>query len=207
MMSYAKLSAVGLTGLLVVSLGVVMTLQPPTYAPLPAPGSYTDNTYYGTTAYGSYVPVPPPASCGEWAHFESEAQLRERINNTYGYYSGTSMASPMAAGAAALLLSRCPMNTAALKSLLMASVDPLPAFASITVTGGRLNVAKALQTCAAGRPGMPPSVSLTAPLDKSTYFQPLTLRLDASAADTDGSVVNVAFYAGSTLIGSSSAAP
>ena len=128
-------------------------------------------------------------------------------DNTYGYFSGTSMASPMAAGAAALVLSRCPMNTMELKSLLMASVDQLPAFQGITVTGGRLNVAKALQTCAAGRPGMPPSVSLTAPLDKSAYAPPATIRLDATAADTDGSIVSVAFYADSTLIGSANAAP
>jgi len=128
-------------------------------------------------------------------------------NNGYGFFSGTSMASPMAAGAAALVLSRCPMNTADLKSLLMASVDRLPAFAGITVTGGRLNVAKALQACASGRPGMPPSVSVTSPLDQAAFSQPAAIRLDASAADTDGSIVSVAFYADSALIGSSSAPP
>src|SRR5262245_1922290 len=128
-------------------------------------------------------------------------------NNGYAFFSGTSMASPMAAGAAALVISRCPMNTAELKSLLMASVDQPPAFAGITVAGGRLNVAKALQTCAAGRPGMPPSVSLTAPLDQATFPQPATIRLDANAADTDGSIVSVAFYADSTLIGSSNSLP
>jgi hypothetical protein len=127
-------------------------------------------------------------------------------NGSYGYYSGTSMASPMAAGAAALVLSRCPMNTADLKALLMTSVDQVPAFASTTATGGRLNVAKALQTCASGRPGMPPSVSLTAPLDQTMFWQP-TIRLDATSADTDGSIVSVAFYADSTIIGSSSTPP
>jgi subtilisin family serine protease len=128
-------------------------------------------------------------------------------NGTYGYYSGTSMASPMAAGAAALVLSRCEMNTADLKSLLMSSVDQVPAFASITVSGGRLNVARALQTCASGRPGVPPGVWLTAPLDRTVYSQPATIRLNATADDTDGSVVRVDFYAGSTLIGSSADAP
>ncbi len=87
MISYAKLSAIGITALLIVSLGVVLMLQPESYGPLPVPGSYSNtSSYYGATGYGSYVPVPPPAACGEWQHFSSEAELRERINNTYGVY-------------------------------------------------------------------------------------------------------------------------
>ncbi|HEX9709665.1 MAG TPA: beta-propeller domain-containing protein [Candidatus Thermoplasmatota archaeon] len=85
-MSYAKLSAIGLTGLLVASLGIALTLQPTTYGPLPAPGSYSNTTFYGATGYGAYVAVPPPSSCGEWARIGSEAELRERINNSYGIY-------------------------------------------------------------------------------------------------------------------------
>lgn len=97
MMSTAKLSAIGLAGLLVASLALVLILQPPAYGPLPTPGTYGDTAYYGSTAYGTYVPVPPPSECGEWEHFASEADLREAINNTYGvYYFDGGPVPPMA---------------------------------------------------------------------------------------------------------------
>jgi subtilisin family serine protease len=69
-------------------------------------------------------------------------------NASYGYYSGTSMATPHVSGAAMLVLSRCSLNTANLKSTLLANVDVLPSLTGRTSTGGRLNVFKALQSCA-----------------------------------------------------------
>ncbi len=69
-------------------------------------------------------------------------------NGSYAYYSGTSMATPHVAGAAMLVLSRCNLNTAALKSVLLSTVDPVAALANITVTGGRLNVNTAIRSCA-----------------------------------------------------------
>ena len=59
--------------------------------------------------------------------------------------SGTSAATPHVAGVAALVLARYPgISVAALKDRLLGSVDPLPAFEGLTVTGGRLNAANAL---------------------------------------------------------------
>ena len=67
-------------------------------------------------------------------------------NSSYGTSSGTSMATPHAAGAAALLSSYDPnLSAASLKATLMNSVDALPQWNGFVKTGGRLNVARALQ--------------------------------------------------------------
>jgi subtilisin family serine protease len=64
----------------------------------------------------------------------------------YGWESGTSMACPHVAGAAALVWSKHPeWNYAQVKQALADSVDPVPDLAGKTITGGRLNVYKALQ--------------------------------------------------------------
>jgi hypothetical protein len=67
----------------------------------------------------------------------------------YDYLSGTSMATPHVSGAAALILSKCALSTANLKTTILSNVDPIPSLATITTTGGRLNVNKAIRACAA----------------------------------------------------------
>src|SRR2546428_6130604 len=70
-------------------------------------------------------------------------------NNTYSYFSGTPMATPHVSGAALLVLSKCALDTASLKTLLLNNVDPIPSLSGMTVTGGRLNVNKAIRACGA----------------------------------------------------------
>ncbi len=69
-------------------------------------------------------------------------------NGGYGYLSGGSMASPQVAGAAALILSVAPtLSATALKADILEHVDPLPSLAGKVITGGRLNVCRALPGC------------------------------------------------------------
>lgn len=124
-----------------------------------------------------------------------------------GYMSGTSMATPFVSGAAALVLSRCALNTADLKALLVNTVDLRPAFASTTVSGGRLNMEAALQACTGAAGNVPPSVSLSAPLDGTTVSQGQAVRVAANAADTDGSIARVDFFAGASLVASATTEP
>lgn len=66
-------------------------------------------------------------------------------NNKYSVMSGTSMACPLVAGAAALLKSFRPtLNVYEIKDLLLASSDKLPELLNKVRSSGRLNVAKAL---------------------------------------------------------------
>ncbi|MDZ4099705.1 MAG: RHS repeat-associated core domain-containing protein [Methylophilaceae bacterium] len=53
----------------------------------------------------------------------------------------------------------------------------------------------------------PPTVSLTAPSPGTSYTQPATIYLTAEAADTDGSITQVAFYNGNTLLGVDTVTP
>jgi hypothetical protein len=63
----------------------------------------------------------------------------------------------------------------------------------ITVTGGGGNVA--------------PTVSITAPANGATYTAPATVVINATAADSDGTVSKVDFYQGSTLLGTDTTSP
>ncbi len=52
-----------------------------------------------------------------------------------------------------------------------------------------------------------PSVSLSAPANGATYPAATTIPVSATAADADGTVARVEFYAGSTLIGTDTSSP
>jgi subtilisin family serine protease len=73
-------------------------------------------------------------------------------NGGYAFLSGTSMATPMVSGAAALVLSTCTLSTQDLKADLLSTVDALPSLNGMTSTGGRLNVYRAVSACTNSSP-------------------------------------------------------
>jgi subtilisin family serine protease len=67
------------------------------------------------------------------------------LDNQYEEKSGTSMATPVVAGVAALVLAEHPrMSVEDLKKKLLASTDPIVALKGKITTGGRIDAAKAL---------------------------------------------------------------
>ena len=76
----------------------------------------------------------------------------------YATYSGTSMATPHVAGAAALALSTGYESVSTLKATMLAAVDPLASLSGVVATGGRLDVCKAIPACSgvAAPPPPPP---------------------------------------------------
>jgi subtilisin family serine protease len=93
-------------------------------------------------------------------------------NNTYSYFSGTSMATPHVSGAAALILSRLALTTAQLKSQILSNVDPIASLAGKTATGGRLNVCKAIPGCGGPPPTPTPTPTPGGPTTTPTATAP-----------------------------------
>jgi hypothetical protein len=61
----------------------------------------------------------------------------------------------------------------------------------------------------AGKPvaNPPPTVSITSPANGATYTAPASIALTAAASDANGTVTQVAYYQGTTLIGTATSAP
>ena len=111
---------------------------------------------------------------------------------SYEFKSGTSMASPQVAGAAALLLAKNPTLTAAqLKKALLSTAVPMASLTGKVVTGGRLDANAALASIAAApaaasaSPGtvtgeVPCVATGTAPADATSVTQKATSPLTGS---------------------------
>ncbi len=77
------------------------------------------------------------------------------LTKGYGYKSGTSMATPHVAGAVGLLAAKRPNESVAMrKNRILRNVDKIPALSGKTVTGGRLNIEKAINAASGSLPAV-----------------------------------------------------
>ncbi|RAW00603.1 Ig-like domain-containing protein [Pseudochryseolinea flava] len=53
----------------------------------------------------------------------------------------------------------------------------------------------------------PPTASITSPANNASFIAPATITINASAADANGSIATVAFYQGTTLLGTDTSSP
>jgi hypothetical protein len=89
----------------------------------------------GFSNYGPHVDIAAPGV----------GILTSTLGGGYGYVSGTSPATALTSGAAALLRSFRPALTAAqVRQRLMAAVDPVPVLSGLVSTGGRLDIGNAM---------------------------------------------------------------
>jgi len=100
---------------------------------------------------------------------------------SYGFMSGTSMATPHVAGAAALLLAKNPDLTAVeLKTALMSTAVPTPSLAGKVVTGGRVDVNAALASVPS------PAAPVAPATPAASITTALTLRVGSAIAIRPG---------------------
>jgi hypothetical protein len=146
---------------------------------------------------------------GNWITLSAPGDSILTTNNGggYGYWQGTSFASPIAASVAALVLSiQQSLSASALVSLLEQNSDDLGAPGYDPYFGwGRVNAYKA--ALAAGNlivNTTPPSISITNPISGATVSSTVSI---AGTATSNAGVTNIEFYIDNQLTSSTATSP
>jgi subtilisin family serine protease len=151
------------------------------------------------SSYGNYVTLSAPGT----------GIYTTSVGGAYGSWSGTSFASPLAAGVAALMMSANPsLDPSKVESLLYSSATDLgTAGRDIYFGYGRVNAAAAVTAALGSTPPVDttaPTVGITAPTGSSTVSG--TTTVNVTAADNVG-VSRVDLKVNNTVIASDTSAP
>ncbi|RKH42714.1 S8 family serine peptidase [Corallococcus sicarius] len=172
------------------------------YSPARAPNAITVGSTTSSDArssfsnYGTCVDIFAPGS--------SITSASNSGNTSSTSMSGTSMASPHVAGAAALYLGANPSATPAeVRDALVNNSTPNKVTSPGTGSPNKLLYTLFI-TGGGGTDTTPPTTSITAPVGGSTLSG--TASVSANASDNVG-VARVEFYAGTSLLGTATAAP
>jgi subtilisin family serine protease len=113
------------------------------------------------------------------------------LNGGYSSLSGTSMATPHVSGVAALAWSIAPNATVSeVKAALLGGVDPIPALAGKTVTGGRLNAAETIARMGVNVASSTPATNSTVGSPPTTFTLTISTDIDPLTVDPSDLVVN-----------------
>ncbi|MFP2911115.1 S8 family serine peptidase [Pyxidicoccus sp. 3LFB2] len=172
------------------------------YSPARAPNAITVGS---TTSSDSRSSFSNFGTCVDiFAPGSSITSASNSGNTSSTSMSGTSMASPHVAGAAALFLSANPTATPAqVRDALVNNATPNKVTSPGTGSPNRLLYTLFI-TGGGGSDTTPPTTSITSPAGGSTVSG--TATLSASASDNVG-VARVEFFAGTALVGTATAAP
>ncbi len=137
--------------------------------------------------YGEWVDIAAPGT--------NILSTLANSSTSYGYKSGTSMASPLVAGAGALLWGLNPdLSVEEVKAILEASGDDLVDSEWNNPDIKRLNVSQAVNYSL----GSPPTVQILSPSEGQVSG---VVDVTVSATDSDGTVKKATFYVGSYFLG------
>lgn len=118
--------------------------------------------------------------------------------SAYASLSGTSMASPHAAGVAAMVYIKNPgFGYQQVKSAVMDNCRPISALTGKCVTGGVVNLAAALGSATS----LPPSVSITTPTQNASYPQGSIISFNGAAVDPEQGNISASLIWTSNLMG------
>lgn len=106
------------------------------------PSDYTTDTF--RVGFGLNMQEAAPT---DFMHIDDvKVFVKEVTGSAYEEYNGTSMAAPHVAGAVALVAAEYPGETVAeRRARILENVDVLPSWNGVVSTGGRLNLARAIE--------------------------------------------------------------